>query len=37
MSLIFYYSPRSTAVATHWVLEELAVPYVTRCFRARLR
>lgn len=27
MSLIFYYSPRSTAVATHWVLEELAVPY----------
>ena len=27
MSLIFYYSPYSTAVATHWVLEELAMPY----------
>src|SRR5262249_14193766 len=27
MSLIFYYSPMSTAVATHWVLEELKIPY----------
>jgi len=27
MSLIFYYAPYSTAVATYWVLEELAVPH----------
>jgi glutathione S-transferase len=27
MSLVFHYSPMSTAVATHWVLEELKVPY----------
>lgn len=27
MSLTFYYSPMSTAVATHWVLEELKIPY----------
>lgn len=27
MSLVFYYSPMSTAVVTHWVLEELGVPH----------
>jgi glutathione S-transferase len=27
MSLIFYHSPYSTACVTHWVLEELGVPY----------
>jgi len=27
MSLVFYYAPMSTAVATHWVLEELKIPY----------
>lgn len=27
MSLTFFYSPHSTAVATSWVLEELGIPY----------
>jgi glutathione S-transferase len=27
MSLVFYYSPMSTSVISHWVLEELGVPY----------
>jgi glutathione S-transferase len=27
MSLTFFHSPHSTACATHWVLEELGVPY----------
>ena len=27
MSLVFYYSPMSTAVVTHWILEELGVPH----------
>lgn len=27
MSLIFYYSPQSTATPVHWSLEELGVPY----------
>lgn len=27
MSLVFYYSPMSTAVITHWALEELGIPY----------
>ena len=29
MSLVFYYSPMSTAVVTHWILEELGIPYET--------
>jgi glutathione S-transferase len=27
MSLTFYYSPQSTAVVSHWILEELGIPY----------
>jgi glutathione S-transferase len=27
MSLVFYYSPMSTAVVTHWILEELGIPH----------
>lgn len=27
MSLVFYYSPMTTAVVTHWILEELGIPY----------
>ena len=27
MSLVFYYSPMSTAVVSHWALEELGIPY----------
>ncbi len=27
MSLVFYYSPNSSAVTVHWALEELGVPY----------
>jgi glutathione S-transferase len=27
MSLVFYYSPLSSAVTVHWALEELKVPY----------
>ena len=27
MSLVFYYAPMSTAVVSHWILEELGIPY----------
>jgi glutathione S-transferase len=27
MSLVFYYSPLSSAVTVHWALEELVIPY----------
>jgi glutathione S-transferase len=27
MSLVFYYSPLSSAVTVHWALEELGIPY----------